>query len=84
MNAAIAVAAIMVVAITLYAWSGIADYGAGLWDLAAGGRRRGRPVRALIDEVVTPIWEVNHVWLIFLLVTFWTGFGAAFGPVMTT
>lgn len=84
MTAADWVAIIMVIAITLYAWSGMADYGAGFWDLTAGGRTRGRRVRGLIDEVVTPIWEVNHVWLIFLLVTFWTGFGAAFGPVMTT
>ena len=84
MTAADWVAIIMVIALTLYAWSGIADFGAGFWDLTAGGRTRGRGVRALIDEVVTPVWEVNHVWLIFLLITFWTGFGAAFGPVMTT
>lgn len=84
MTAADWVAVIMVIAITLYAWSGMADYGAGFWDLTAGGPNHGRRARALIDEVVTPIWEVNHVWLVFLLVTFWTGFGAAFGPVMTT
>ncbi len=73
-------------AITLYAWSGIADFGAGFWDLH--GRRRsrsGRRVRALIDQVVTPVWEANHVWLIFILVTA-AGPGSArrSAPVMTT
>ncbi|HEY2791606.1 MAG TPA: cytochrome d ubiquinol oxidase subunit II [Micromonosporaceae bacterium] len=84
MTAAVAVAIVMVIGITLYAFTGIADYGAGFWDLTAPGGSRGRRVRALIDEVITPIWEVNHVWLIFILITFWTAFGAAFGPVMTT
>jgi cytochrome d ubiquinol oxidase subunit II len=83
-DAAVAVAGVMVFGITLYAWSGIADFGAGFWDLTAGGGRQGRRVRSLIDEVVTPVWEANHVWLIFILVFFWTGFGKAFGPVMTT
>ena len=79
------VAGIIVLGITLYASTGLADFGAGLWDLLAGGRSgTGRRVRALIDEVVTPVWEANHVWLVFILVTMWTGFGAAFGPIMTT
>jgi cytochrome d ubiquinol oxidase subunit II len=83
-NLALAVAAVIVLAITLYAWSGLADFGAGFWDLTAGGPARGRRVRALIDEVVTPVWEANHVWLIFILITTWTAFGLAFGPIMTT
>src|SRR4051794_23123210 len=84
MNAAVVVAGIIVFAITLYAWSGLADYGAGFWDLLAGGKDEGRRVRSLIDQVVTPVWEANHVWLIFILVTAWTGFGLMFGAVMTT
>jgi cytochrome bd ubiquinol oxidase subunit II len=79
-----AVAAVLVLGVTLYAWSGLADYGAGLWDLTAGGRERGRRARALIDTAVTPIWEANHVWLVFLLITCWTGFGIAFASIMTT
>ncbi len=78
------VAVVVVIGMTLYAWLGIADFGAGFWDLLAGGGRTGRRVRALIDDVVTPVWEANHVWLIFLLVTLWTAFGAAFGAIMTT
>ncbi|GIH98179.1 cytochrome D ubiquinol oxidase subunit II [Planobispora takensis] len=74
----------MVIAITLYACSGLADYGAGLWDLTAGGRERGRRPRALIDAAITPVWEANHVWLIYLIILCWTAFGAAFAPIMTT
>lgn len=84
MTAAEGVAVVLVLGITLYAWSGLADYGAGLWDLAAGGRAGGRRPRELIDAAVTPVWEANHVWLIFLLVLCWTGFGAAFASIMTT
>jgi cytochrome d ubiquinol oxidase subunit II len=84
MTLATAVAAVMVLAITLYACTGIADYGAGLWDLAAGGRERGRLPRELIDASVTPVWEANHVWLIFLFVLCWTGFGSTFASIMTT
>lgn len=60
-----------------------ADFGGGLWDLLAGGDRRGRLARELIDETITPVWEANHVWLIFALVVFWSAFPAAFAAVMT-
>jgi cytochrome d ubiquinol oxidase subunit II len=84
MTAANAVAAILVLAVTAYACSGLADYGAGLWDLTAGGRETGRRPRGLIDTAITPVWEANHVWLIFLLVLTWTAFGEAFASIMST
>jgi cytochrome bd ubiquinol oxidase subunit II len=84
MTAADAVAAVLVLAVTVYACSGLADYGAGFWDLTAGGRETGRRPRALIDTAVTPVWEVNHVWLIFLLILCWTAFGSAFASIMST
>ncbi len=59
-----------------------ADFGGGLWDLLAGGETRGRPARTLIEETITPVWEANHVWLIFALVVFWTAFPEAFAAVM--
>jgi cytochrome d ubiquinol oxidase subunit II len=31
-----------------------------------------------------PVWEANHVWLIFILVVFWTCYPVAFGSIMTT
>ena len=80
---AAAVGAILLASVTLYAVLGGADFGGGLWDLLAGGDRRGRLPRALIDESITPVWEANHVWLVFDLVIFWTAFPRAFAAVMT-
>ena len=77
-----AVGAILLATITLYALLGGADFGGGLWDLLAGGAHRGRLPRTLIDESITPVWEANHVWLVFALVIFWTGFPHAFSAVM--
>jgi cytochrome d ubiquinol oxidase subunit II len=78
-----AVGGILLASVTLYAVLGGADFGGGLWDLLAGGDRRGRVPRALIDESITPVWEANHVWLVFDLVIFWTAFPHAFAAVMT-
>jgi cytochrome bd ubiquinol oxidase subunit II len=80
---AIAVAAILVVVIAAYALFGGADFGGGVWDLLAGSTRRGAAPRALIDESITPVWEANHVWLVFILVLLWTAFPPAFAAIMT-
>jgi cytochrome d ubiquinol oxidase subunit II len=77
------VGGILLAGLTLYAALGGADFGGGLWDLLAGGDRRGRAPRQLIDDTITPVWEANHVWLIFILVIFWTAFPPAFAAVMT-
>ena len=77
------VAGILLAGLTLYAALGGADFGGGLWDLLAGGDQRGRAPRQLIDDTITPVWEANHVWLIFVLVIFWTAFPPAFAAVMT-
>jgi cytochrome d ubiquinol oxidase subunit II len=61
-----------------------ADFGSGIWDLTAGGDEAGGPLRTLIDRVIGPVWEANHVWLIYVLVFLWTGFPAAFAAVMET
>ena len=79
----IAVATILIVVIAAYALFGGADFGGGIWDLLAGGTRRGAAPRALIDESITPVWEANHVWLIFILVLLWTAFPPAFAAIMT-
>jgi cytochrome bd ubiquinol oxidase subunit II len=81
--AAATVGGILLASVTLYAVLGGADFGGGLWDLLAGGDRRGRAPRRLIDETITPVWEANHVWLVFDLVIFWTAFPHAFAAVMT-
>ena len=78
------VAGVMWVSVTAYASLGGADFGAGLWDLVAGTGERGRDRRALIDGAIGPVWEANHVWLIFVLVLLWTAFPRAVPPIMTT
>ena len=84
MTLANAVLAVMWVGVTFYALLGGADFGAGFWDLFAGGAARGRPQRELIEHAIGPVWEANHVWLIFALVVLWTGFSPAFAAVMST
>ena len=84
MSEADAVAAVLWVGVTLYAVFGGADFGAGFWALVSGGGERGERARHLIDRAIGPVWEANHVWLIFILVVLWTGFSAAFEAVMST
>lgn len=84
MSKADAAAAILWVGATFYALFGGADFGGGVWDLFAGGAERGERPRALIQRSLTPVWEANHVWLIFCLVVLWTAFPPAFSAVMTT
>jgi cytochrome d ubiquinol oxidase subunit II len=79
-----AVAAVLWVGVTLYAVFGGADFGAGFWALVSGGGERGERARHLIDRAIGPVWEANHVWLIFILVVLWTGFSAAFEAVTST
>jgi cytochrome bd ubiquinol oxidase subunit II len=79
----IAVAAILIMVIAAYALFGGADFGGGIWDLLAGSAERGKAPRDLIDEAITPVWEANHVWLVFILVLLWTAFPPAFAAIMT-
>ena len=85
MSRADAVVVVLWIGATMYAVFGGADFGAGLWSLLARGEgRRGRRPRDLIDWAIGPVWEANHVWLIFILVVLWTGFGPAFGAIFST
>jgi cytochrome bd ubiquinol oxidase subunit II len=77
-------AALALLALTGYVVLGGADFGGGFWDLTAGGAERGAPIRAMIKRSMSPVWEANHVWLIFLLVVLWTAFPEAFGSIMST
>jgi cytochrome bd ubiquinol oxidase subunit II len=79
-----AVAGVLWVGVTLYAVFGGADFGAGFWSLFAGGGERSQRVRSLIDWAIGPVWEANHVWLIFVLVVLWTAFSAAFAAIFST
>src|ERR1700756_2321395 len=77
-------AAAMFVGVIAYALLGGADFGSGFYDLTAGGGERGAELRTLIDESIEPVWEANHVWLIYVLVMWWTGFPRAFAAATTT
>src|SRR3954464_11716151 len=66
-----------------YAVLGGADFGAGFWDLTAGGAEGGRRPRHLVDVTLAPVWEANHVWLIFCLVMLWSAFPTAFVAITT-
>ena len=84
MTQADTVAVILMIGITFYAVFAGADFGAGLWSVLAGGSERGRRPRELIDWAIGPVWEANHVWLIFVLVVLWTGFSSAFEAIFST
>jgi cytochrome bd ubiquinol oxidase subunit II len=84
MSKADLVAAILWIGVTLYAVFGGADFGGGMWDLLAGQSERGERARWLIDRSIAPVWEANHVWLIFVLVVLWTAFPTVFSAIMTT
>jgi cytochrome bd ubiquinol oxidase subunit II len=79
-----AAAVVLFVGVTAYAVFGGADFGAGFWDLTAGGTRRGARPREVIDHSIGPVWEANHVWLIFTFVVLWTCFPEAYASITLT
>src|SRR5216683_6146440 len=72
----------MIAALIIYALLGGADYGGGVWDLFAFGRRAPAQ-RALIADAIGPVWEANHVWLVLVLVILFTAFPPAFAAIST-
>ncbi|GGO77746.1 cytochrome d ubiquinol oxidase subunit II [Nocardioides deserti] len=79
-----AVAAALFVGVLAYSLFGGADFGSGFYDLTAGGSRRGAELRTLVDHSIGPVWEANHVWLVYVLVTWWTAFPESFASAMST
>lgn len=84
MTLELAVAAALFVGVIAYAVLGGADFGSGFFDLTAGSARRGAELRTLVDHSIGPVWEANHVWLIYVLVIWWTGFPESFAAAMST
>ena len=60
-----------------------ADFGAGLWTMLAFGPD-GHRVRDQARHAMGPVWEANHVWLIFVLVVAWTAYPVAYGSITST
>ena len=79
-----AAAVVLFIGIMAYAVFGGADFGAGYWDLIAGGADRGARPRSVIEHAIGPVWEANHVWLIFTWVVLWTCFPDAYASITLT
>jgi cytochrome bd ubiquinol oxidase subunit II len=79
-----AVAVVLLLAVIAYAVFGGVDFGAGFWDLTAGGPERGEHPRDTIEHSIGPVWEANHVWLIFIFVILWTSFPEAYASITLT
>jgi cytochrome bd ubiquinol oxidase subunit II len=75
---------VVLVGVALYTVLGGADFGAGFWQLFAGRGERGERVREFAHHSMGPVWEANHVWLIFVLTVFWTSYPKAFGSIAST
>ena len=73
---------LMLVALAAYTVLGGADFGAGFWQLWGG--ERARSLREHAHHSMGPVWETNHVWLIFVLVVCWTAFPTAFASITST
>jgi len=70
--------------VVLYAVLAGADFGAGIWQLLAGRGERAARIRDHAHRSMAPVWEANHVWLIFVLVVVWTGYPVAFASMAST
>ncbi len=74
------VALIALLGVFAYAILAGADFGGGVWDLLARGPRKQAQRRA-IGVAMGPVWEANHVWLIFIIVVLFTAFPPAFAAM---
>ncbi|MDD9975280.1 MAG: cytochrome d ubiquinol oxidase subunit II, partial [Candidatus Poribacteria bacterium] len=76
------IACVMLISLIIYMLTGGADFGGGIWDLFATGRRA-KAQRSLIAHAIAPIWEANHVWLIVIVVLLFVAFPVAFAAIST-
>ncbi|WP_426560676.1 cytochrome d ubiquinol oxidase subunit II [Angustibacter sp. McL0619] len=79
-----AAAIVLLGGILAYALFGGADFGAGFWELMAGEGEGAERPRRVIEHSIGPVWEANHVWLIFIFVVLWTAFSEAYASIMLT
>jgi cytochrome d ubiquinol oxidase subunit II len=75
---------LMLIGLAAYAVLGGADFGAGFWQLWGGQGERPRSIREHAHHAMGPVWETNHVWLIFVLVICWTAYPTAFASITST
>jgi cytochrome d ubiquinol oxidase subunit II len=78
MSSAALLIALVWVCVSLYAVLGGADFGFGVLHLFV--RRAGdEHQREAVARTMGPVWEANHVWLIFALTVLFSAFPRAFG-----
>jgi cytochrome bd ubiquinol oxidase subunit II len=75
---------LILVGLAAYAVLGGADFGAGFWQLWGGRGERETAIREHAHHAMGPVWETNHVWLIFVLVVCWTAYPTAFASITST
>lgn len=80
MSPELLMAGVGLAALIAYAVLAGADFGGGVWDLFARGPRREEQRRA-IARAMGPVWEANHVWLIFVIVILFSGFPRGFAAL---
>lgn len=72
------------VGLALYTVLAGADFGTGIWQLTAGSGADAERIREHAHESMAPVWEANHVWLIFVLTVCWTCYPVSFGSIVST
>ena len=76
---------LVLIGITAYTVLSGADFGAGVWTLIpGGGQADAATTRDHTRHSIGPVWEANHVWLIFVLTVTWTCYPVAFGSIVST
>jgi cytochrome bd ubiquinol oxidase subunit II len=68
--------------LVMYAVFGGADFGGGIWTAFASDPRA-REQRNKLFHAIGPVWETNHIWLIFVVVTLFTAFPKGFAALFT-
>jgi cytochrome d ubiquinol oxidase subunit II len=75
---------IILIGLVLYVVLGGADFGAAVWQVLAGRGPHAHELREHAHDSMAPVWEANHVWLIFVLTVMWTAYPTAFGSIAST
>ena len=75
---------IILAGLALYVVLGGADFGAPLWQTAGARGPHADEIREHAHDQMSPVWEANHVWLIFVLTVLWTAFPVVFGSIAST
>jgi len=65
-----------------YILFGGADYGAGILEFFKGKQVR-KEQREVIARAIGPVWEVNHVWLVLIVVILFMGFPGLYTLITT-